>query len=113
MQNVRGRKAPRARVGLTLTGSLHDPVSKPKPHGTGGSPGSPDKLYSDKAGRQGPEIFAWGWSCVDPSSGWDYLVLVQRCSTRPHPPQDVCSLILQASSYRGGQDRKTSEVIDL
>lgn len=67
VQNVRGRKVPRARVGLTLTDSLHDPVSKPKPHGTGGSPGSPGKLYSDKAGWQGPEIFGRGWSCVDPS----------------------------------------------
>ena len=60
VQNVRGRKAPRARVGLTLTDSPHDPVSKPKPHGTGGCPGSPDKLYSDKPGWQGPEIFGWG-----------------------------------------------------
>lgn len=67
LQNVRGRKAPRARVGLTLTDSLHDPVSKPKPHGTRGGLGSPGKLYSDKPGQQGPEIFAWGWSCVDPS----------------------------------------------
>lgn len=60
VQNVRGRKAPRARVGLTLTDTPHDPVSKPKPHGTGGCPGSPDKLYSDKPGWQGPEIFGWG-----------------------------------------------------
>lgn len=114
VQNVRGRKTPRARVGLTLTDSPHDPVSKPKPHGTGGCPGSPDKLYSDKPGWQGPEIFGWGLELRRSLlCGWGYLVLVERCSTRPHPPQGVCSLILQASSYRGGQDRKSSESIGL
>lgn len=116
VQDVRGRKAPRARVGLTLADSLHDPVSKPKPHGTGGGPGSPGKLYSDRPGRQGLEISGWGWSCVDPSmwlgSPCPRAVVLDSpaCSPRRVLPGPACKLL---SRRTAGQDRKTSESIGL
>jgi hypothetical protein len=114
VQDVRDIKAPGSRVGLTLTGSLHDPVLKTKPHGIGEGLGSPGKLYSDKPGRQGHEIFGWGWSCVDPShfagnslSSWRGARLVRILSTRR------VLLDLAGELYRAGQDRKSSELFGL